>query len=139
MFRFGTGGAGFCISYPLVMRMRPYIKYSIVVNIINPLKIYLSKRELNQMENILKLPDDCAIGFIIEGLLGVNLTESQYFHSHLEYLGFLKQDLLQDQVTFSYSLHNNNLVGVAPSHSTQDLTRFLTIHCHLYPKDSICL
>lgn len=39
----------------------------------------------------ISLPDDCTIGYIVEALLGVSLTRSPLFHSHLENL-----DLVSD-------------------------------------------
>lgn len=39
----------------------------------------------------ISLPDDCTVGYIVEALLGVSLTRSPLFHSHLENL-----DLVSD-------------------------------------------
>lgn len=43
-----------------------------------------------------RLPDDCTVGYIVEGLLGARLLRSSLFHSHLENLRRLPPaDVLQ--------------------------------------------
>lgn len=37
----------------------------------------------------ISLPDDCTVGYIVEGLLSVSLIRSALFHSHLENLGLV--------------------------------------------------
>ena len=46
-FSFATGGAGFCISNGLMLRVELYIK------------------NLNNISDQIGLPDDCTIGFIV--------------------------------------------------------------------------
>lgn len=46
-----------------------------------------------------RLPDDCTIGYIIEGLLEVKMQHSNLFHSHLENLQILPQISLLQQVS----------------------------------------
>ena len=45
-----------------------------------------------------RLPDDCTVGYIVEGLLGAHLLHSPLFHSHLENLQRLPPDTLLQQV-----------------------------------------
>lgn len=45
-----------------------------------------------------RLPDDCTIGYIIEGLLEVKLLHSPLFHSHLENLQRLQGEAVLQQV-----------------------------------------
>lgn len=45
-----------------------------------------------------RLPDDCTIGYIIEGLLEVKLLHSPLFHSHLENLQRLQGESVLQQV-----------------------------------------
>lgn len=37
----------------------------------------------------ISLPDDCTVGYIVNALLGADLTRSPLFHSHLENLGLV--------------------------------------------------
>lgn len=52
---------------------------------------------MNTAEKI-RLPDDCTIGYIIESVLGVPLTRSSLFHSHLENLQLLSKSEVHKQV-----------------------------------------
>lgn len=45
-----------------------------------------------------RLPDDCTVGYIVEGLLGARLLPSSLFHSHLENLQRLPPDAVLRQV-----------------------------------------
>ncbi|KAF6735113.1 Beta-1,3-N-acetylglucosaminyltransferase radical fringe [Oryzias melastigma] len=81
-FWFATGGAGFCISRGLALKMSPWAS----------LGNFISTAEK------IRLPDDCTIGYIIEALLEVRLTHTHLFHSHLENLQKLPVDTALDQV-----------------------------------------
>nr|BAE89055.1 unnamed protein product [Macaca fascicularis] len=88
-----------------------------------------------------RLPDDCTVGYIVEGLLGARLLHSPLFHSHLENLQRLPPDTLLQQVTLSYGGPENphNVVNVAGGFSVQqDPTRFKSVHCLLYPDTDWC-
>lgn len=52
---------------------------------------------MNTAEKI-RLPDDCTVGYIIESVLGVPLTRSNLFHSHLENLQQVPQSDINKQV-----------------------------------------
>ncbi|XP_056406285.1 beta-1,3-N-acetylglucosaminyltransferase radical fringe [Hyla sarda] len=124
-FWFATGGAGFCISRGLALKMSPWASMG----------NFISTAEK------VRLPDDCTIGYIIEGLLEVKLQHSNLFHSHLENLQRLPHNSLLQQVTLSYGGPENrrNVVRVSGSFNLeQDPTRFKSVHCLLYPDTSWC-
>ncbi|XP_061032011.1 beta-1,3-N-acetylglucosaminyltransferase radical fringe isoform X1 [Eubalaena glacialis] len=109
-FWFATGGAGFCLSRGLALKMSPWAS----------LGSFMSTAER------VRLPDDCTVGYIVEGLLGARLLHSSLFHSHLESLQRLPPDTLLQQVTLSYGGPENphNVVNVAGGFSLQqDPTR----------------
>ncbi|CAM9251455.1 unnamed protein product [Lampetra planeri] len=124
-FWFATGGAGFCLSRPLVLRMRPWA----------------SDGEFVRTSERIRLPDDVTVGYIVEALLGGSLTASPLFHSHLETLPLLPAGRLTQQATLSYGVLDRKrnvitLPGPFPLHA--DPSRFLSLHCLLYPDTSWC-
>ncbi|KFU85953.1 Beta-1,3-N-acetylglucosaminyltransferase radical fringe, partial [Chaetura pelagica] len=124
-FWFATGGAGFCISRGLALKMSPWAS----------LGNFISTAER------VRLPDDCTIGYIIEGLLEVKLLHSPLFHSHLENLQRLQGESVLQQVTLSYGDPENkhNVVSVGGAFGLQqDPTRFKSVHCLLYPDTIWC-
>ncbi|XP_061083211.1 beta-1,3-N-acetylglucosaminyltransferase radical fringe [Conger conger] len=124
-FWFATGGAGFCISRGLALKMSPWAS----------LGNFISTAEK------IRLPDDCTIGYIIEGLLEVQMTHTRLFHSHLENLQRLPSETVLRQVTLSYGGYENrrNVVNVGGAFSlAEDPSRFKTVHCLLYPETSWC-
>lgn len=48
---------------------------------------------------LIRLPDDCTVGYIVECKLGVRLQPSPLFHSHLETLQLLGAAQLPEQVS----------------------------------------
>uniref|UniRef100_A0A2K5D1M9 O-fucosylpeptide 3-beta-N-acetylglucosaminyltransferase n=1 Tax=Aotus nancymaae TaxID=37293 RepID=A0A2K5D1M9_AOTNA len=124
-FWFATGGAGFCISRGLALKMSPWAS---------------GGHFMSTAERI-RLPDDCTIGYIVEALLGVPLIRSGLFHSHLENLQQVPTSELHEQVTLSYGMFENkrNAVHVKGPFSVEaDPSRFRSIHCHLYPDTPWC-
>ncbi|XP_008314826.1 beta-1,3-N-acetylglucosaminyltransferase lunatic fringe-like [Cynoglossus semilaevis] len=122
-FWFATGGAGFCLSRGLALKMKPWA----------------SDGSFMDTAQHIRLPDDCTVGYIVEALLGVELLRSALFHSHLENLGLVTD--IQNQVTLSYSTveNNENTVNVKGAFSTnEDPSRFRTVHCLLYPDTPWC-
>uniref|UniRef100_A0A1A7WZH6 Beta-1,3-N-acetylglucosaminyltransferase n=2 Tax=Iconisemion striatum TaxID=60296 RepID=A0A1A7WZH6_9TELE len=122
-FWFATGGAGFCLSRGLALKMEPWASDGAF---------------MTTAEHI-RLPDDCTVGYIVEAQLGVSLTRSALFHSHLESLGLVSD--IQNQVTLSYGTVENrrNTVNVkGPFSVNDDPTRFRSVHCLLYPDTSWC-
>lgn len=121
-FWFATGGAGFCLSRPLADKMAGLA----------------AEGRFTAVGDQMRLPDDVTMGYVVEQLAGVAMTRLDQFHSHLEPLRLVTN--LADQISFSYSEGGQqpNLVEVEGLSLDQDPTRFLTIHCTLYPGTSWC-
>uniref|UniRef100_A0A1A8BLY5 Beta-1,3-N-acetylglucosaminyltransferase n=1 Tax=Nothobranchius kadleci TaxID=1051664 RepID=A0A1A8BLY5_NOTKA len=122
-FWFATGGAGFCLSRGLALKMKPWA----------------SDGAFMATAEHIRLPDDCTVGYIVEAQLGVSLTRSALFHSHLENLGLVSD--IKNQVTLSYGTveSRRNTVNLKGSFSANDdPTRFRSVHCLLYPDTSWC-
>ncbi|KAF0763619.1 fringe glycosyltransferase, partial [Aphis craccivora] len=112
-FWFATGGAGFCLSRALVLKMAPIS----------------GNGKLMAIGDRIGLPDDVSVGYVIEHLLKIQLTRVEQFHSHLEPMRLIKKDLFNEQLTFSYSLDNDpNTVDVDGFNEITDPTRFLSLH-----------
>ncbi|XP_037544694.1 beta-1,3-N-acetylglucosaminyltransferase lunatic fringe [Nematolebias whitei] len=124
-FWFATGGAGFCVSRGLALKMSPWAS---------------GGHFMNTAEKI-RLPDDCTIGYIIESVLGVPLTRSNLFHSHLENLQQVSRPELHKQITLSYGMFENksNIINLKGAFSVEeDPSRFKSVHCLLYPDTPWC-
>ncbi|XP_059480557.1 fringe glycosyltransferase [Neocloeon triangulifer] len=123
-FWFATGGAGFCISRALALKMSPAAS---------------GGRFISVCEKI-RLPDDVTIGYIIEHLLKKKLTFTPEFHSHLEPMKFIQQRHLPEQITFSYSGQgkDQNVLKIEGLDPRIDPTRFMSLHCYLFPHYSFC-
>ncbi|XP_074866870.1 beta-1,3-N-acetylglucosaminyltransferase lunatic fringe [Carettochelys insculpta] len=124
-FWFATGGAGFCISRGLALKMSPWAS---------------GGHFMSTAEKI-RLPDDCTIGYIIESVLGVKLIRSNLFHSHLENLHQVPKTEIHKQVTLSYGMFENqrNSIHMKGAFSVdEDPSRFRSIHCLLYPDTPWC-
>uniref|UniRef100_A0A8C3NUH2 O-fucosylpeptide 3-beta-N-acetylglucosaminyltransferase n=1 Tax=Geospiza parvula TaxID=87175 RepID=A0A8C3NUH2_GEOPR len=126
-FWFATGGAGFCISRKLARKMMPWA----------------SGRNFLSTSELIRLPDDCTVGYIIECKVGGQLIPNALFHSHLENLQLIPTSQLMQQVTLSYGVFENNLnvIELSGPFSPQEdpSSRFRSLHCHLYPNTSWCL
>lgn len=81
-FLFATGGAGFCISRALALKMMPLA----------------SNGKFVAIGDKIRFPDDVTLGFIIEHLLKVPLTVVNPFHSHLERMDNIDVESFRDQV-----------------------------------------
>lgn len=124
-FWFATGGAGFCVSRALAMKMLPIAGNGRFVEI----------------GDKIRFPDDVTMGFIIEYLLNIPLTVVDAFHSHLEPMEFIKQEKFQEQVSFSYARMRNewNVVKIDGGLDLKtDPQRFYSLHCLLFPNFSFC-
>ncbi|CAK7303320.1 Beta-1,3-N-acetylglucosaminyltransferase lunatic fringe [Vulpes lagopus] len=124
-FWFATGGAGFCISRGLALKMSPWA----------------SRGHFMSTAERIRLPDDCTVGYIVEALLGVPLIRSGLFHSHLENLQQVPVSELREQVTLSYGMFENKRNAIhmkGPFSVEADPSRFRSIHCHLYPDTPWC-
>ena len=122
-FWFATGGAGFCISRGLAEKMRPFVVDG----------------QFQELSNTIRLPDDVTMGYLMEILLEIPLTQVSLFHSHLEPLRTIKD--IKKQITFSYSKYEDtsedNVVEFEDDVSDNNLidndpTRFYKIHCKLF-------
>ncbi|KAF2982837.1 hypothetical protein EK904_008864 [Melospiza melodia maxima] len=99
-FWFATGGAGFCISRGLALKMSPWAS----------LGNFISTAER------VRLPDDCTIGYIIEGLLEVTLSygDPENKHNVVSVGGVfgLQQDPTRSlDVNFGAVLHVSQIVA----------------------------
>ncbi|XP_023685761.1 beta-1,3-N-acetylglucosaminyltransferase lunatic fringe [Paramormyrops kingsleyae] len=124
-FWFATGGAGFCLSKGLALKMSPWAS---------------GGHFMNTAEKI-RLPDDCTVGYIVESVLGVGLIRSSLFHSHLENLQQVPKSELHKQVTLSYGMFENkkNIININGDFSVEeDPSRFKSVHCLLYPDTPWC-
>ncbi|XP_026069258.1 beta-1,3-N-acetylglucosaminyltransferase lunatic fringe-like [Carassius auratus] len=124
-FWFATGGAGFCVSRGLALKMSPWAS---------------GGHFMNTAEKI-RLPDDCTIGYIIESVLGVPLTRSSLFHSHLENLQQVSKSEVHKQITLSYGMFENkrNIINMKGAFSVEeDPSRFKSVHCLVYPDTPWC-
>ena len=86
----------------------------------------------------MRLPDDVTMGYVIDHLVKVRMTVVDEFHSHLEPLRFVRD--LQNQISFSYGNYGSemNTVEVEGFNEDEDKTRFLSLHCQLFPNFSWC-
>ncbi|XP_031204667.1 beta-1,3-N-acetylglucosaminyltransferase manic fringe isoform X2 [Mastomys coucha] len=124
-FWFATGGAGFCINRQLALKMVPWASGSRFVD----------------TSSLIRLPDDCTVGYIIECKLGRRLQPSPLFHSHLETLQLLGAAELLEQVTLSYGVFEGKLNIIklpGPFSHEEDPSRFRSLHCLLYPDTPWC-
>ncbi|XP_050439548.1 fringe glycosyltransferase [Adelges cooleyi] len=122
-FWFATGGAGFCLSRALVLKMAPIS----------------GNGKLMAIGDRIGLPDDVSVGYVIEHLLKIPLTRVEQFHSHLEPMRLIKKEMFGEQLTFSYSLDNEpNTVDIEGFSEIYDPTRFISLHCFLFPEFSGC-
>ena len=72
-FHFATGGAGWCLSRPLLVEMERLLR----------------RQTFRSISSETRLPDDMTVGFIVEVLLGVEMIEDTRFNSHLNHLASL--------------------------------------------------
>ncbi|XP_018376065.1 PREDICTED: fringe glycosyltransferase [Trachymyrmex cornetzi] len=124
-FWFATGGAGFCISRALALKMTPVAGGGKFITV----------------GDRIRLPDDVTMGYIIEYLLKKQLTVVEQFHSHLEPMKFLSKDTFHEQVSFSYSKGPRdewNILKIDGFDMKDDPKRFKSIHCHLFPHIPYC-
>lgn len=78
-----------------------------------------------------RLPDDCTIGYIIEGLLEVKLLHSPLFHSHLENLQRLQGESVLQQVGLS-------LMSCSCNYTSIGSESLHTLSTHSLAKKDVC-
>lgn len=129
-FYFATGAA-YCISSVLMTEVEPYLR----------------GKAFEETGEKLRLTDDMVIGFVIDAILGYNLTVVPAMNSHLNSLRSIRPKNLKSQVTISYGKFTStnrpvtqNRVSIPDATFTEeeDSTRFLSYHCLLYPDTSWC-
>ena len=91
-FYFGTGGAGWCVSRPLLLQMERI----------------LMEKSFTSISSSIGLPDDVTIGFIIDQVVGVELNNETKFNSHLNHLASIDP---QRQVRLFYISRNSLSLG----------------------------
>jgi len=124
-FWFATGGAGFCLSRTLALRMLPFA----------------GGGKFESVGDKIRLPDDVTMGYIAEHVLRTPLTVIKEFHSHLEPQRFLSRERdFDDHISFSYSKYKDemNVVEIEGFSEQEDPTRFMSLHCKLFPNFSWC-
>ncbi|KAL3981486.1 Fringe-like family protein [Acanthocheilonema viteae] len=121
-FWFATGGAGFCLSKSLLSKMSSYVRNG----------------GFEELGELLRLPDDVSLGYLIEHLLKVKLTVLDKFHSHLEDLEEINKNDIHKQISFSAGGRPKiakNVVSVPEEYIVEDdPQRFRSLHCFLYRK-----
>merc|ERR1719367_816782 len=117
-FWFATGGAGFCLSRALAVKLMPFI----------------GGGKFESIGNKIRLPDDVTMGYAVEHLLQVPLTVVKEFHSHMEPQRLLpNDDSLSDGISFSYSSQDDqpdqsNVLNINQGFSVdEDPTRFKSL------------
>lgn len=132
-YYFATGAA-YCISKELMREIEPYVRGD----------------KLVEIAQALGTPDDMAIGFVIESILGYNLTVVPTMYSHLNLLSRISQQDLPKQITISYGervqvresqkVTVKNIIKFPDGifSEIEDPTRFLSYHCLLHPTISWC-
>ncbi|OWK58909.1 Beta-1,3-N-acetylglucosaminyltransferase manic fringe [Lonchura striata] len=145
-FWFATGGAGFCISRRLARKMVPWARWlptsAPTLFLTHAALLSSSGRNFVSTSELIHLPDDCTVGYIIECKVGGQLIPNSLFHSHLENLQLIPTSQLMQQVTLSYGVFENKLNVIelsGPFSAQEDPSRFRSLHCHLYPDTSWCL
>ena len=63
------------------------------------MSLFLSGSHFMDTSALIRLPDDCTVGYIIECKLGGHLQSCPLFHSHLETLQLLEAAQLPEQVS----------------------------------------
>lgn len=126
-FRFGTGGAGVCLSRAVVEGLEE--EGGLVSG-------------FQEVGDTIRLPDDVTLGYLVETVAAVPLTTLPGLHSHLEPLARLEGEALAELLTASYSVHeesgerNTLQLGQDP---TADPTAFLALHRNLHPETVLSL
>nr|XP_009861593.1 fringe isoform X1 [Ciona intestinalis]XP_018671456.1 fringe isoform X1 [Ciona intestinalis] len=126
IYQFAHGGAGCCISRPLALKMQPWC----------------GREKLVETTEDVGRHEDCTLGFIITNRLKIDLTLTDLLHSTRESLRDLNPGTLHEQVSIGQGPGNTVNLDQAKnakifSHDV-DPTRFITLHCFLYPTSSIC-
>lgn len=147
-FWFATGGAGFCVSRALALKMMPIAASGKFVAIGDKIRFpddvtmgFLIGKLVQHCSHIATNANAFCFFFSTEHILKVPLTVIDAFHSHLEPMEFIRPETFHDQVSFSYARMRNewNVVKVDGGFDLKtDPKRIYSLHCYLYPFFSIC-
>lgn len=124
-FWFATGGAGFCLSKALALKMMPVAGGGKFMTIADEIGY----------------PDDVSMGYIIEHLMDTKLVVIPEFRSHLETMKHIRPEEFKKQISFGYFGLNSpdvNVIQIDGFSVTADPTRFYSLHCLLFPNAAIC-
>ena len=69
--------------------------------------VYFSGSRFERTSAIIRLPDDCTVGFIVEKRLGISMVHCPLFHSHLENLLLVNQRSIPHQVVTGTHTHGH--------------------------------
>ncbi|KAK7873291.1 hypothetical protein R5R35_011356 [Gryllus longicercus] len=121
-FSFASSDSGFCLSRALALEMMPVA----------------GRGKFASICKTMGMSYDVTLGYVIEHLLNTSLTVIDKFHSHREAMKLIEIETLYEHITFSYSNDKINVVNLDGFDVEMDPTRFLTIHCYLFPNFSFC-
>ena len=116
-------GASLCISKKAAEMMQPWTVDNTFMKVAQELGV----------------PDDVTMGFILNAMLGINLTQWDSMRHPYERLPSIEEGLLQ-QVSIVYNPHNvvNINSSLARFSETADPTRFHSLHCLIKPDIFYC-
>lgn len=120
---FATGGAGLCISRSLARRMFPVA----------------GRGGFRRLCRTVGASDDVCVGLIVQYVTlkkPVRLTQVKEFHSHIEPLKKIPVREIRNQISFSYK--SGNILNIPALGTFDDPSRFLSLHCKLYPYIDYC-
>ncbi|XP_065898656.1 beta-1,3-N-acetylglucosaminyltransferase lunatic fringe-like [Dysidea avara] len=124
-FRYATG-AVYCISQALMMEAK---------------KFFDGHGAIHKMHEVIDLPDDMVVGFVIGMVLGYNVTDISGMNSQYDDVSSSSLQELSNYITVSSSISSvHSLTQFRLKSLSNDITWswFMTFHCLLYPSVSWC-
>ncbi|XP_031351344.1 fringe glycosyltransferase-like isoform X2 [Photinus pyralis] len=118
-FWFGTGGAGVCISRPLVTKMKPFTIGD----------------QFMRTCDLVAIGDDATMGYILHAQ-NISLTVIDRFHSHYEQFKCIPRETIEKEIVLSYK--GENILEIEGFDLETDPTRFMSLHCVLFPNADLC-
>ncbi|XP_031351964.1 fringe glycosyltransferase-like [Photinus pyralis] len=116
---FGTGGAGICISRPLVTKMKPFT---------------IGDQFMRTCYAVIN-GDDVTVAYIAH-LQNISLTVIDKFHSHFEKFKSFPRETIEDEIVLSYK--GPNILDIEGFDLITDPTRLMSLHCILFPNADLC-
>ncbi|XP_065903066.1 beta-1,3-N-acetylglucosaminyltransferase manic fringe-like [Dysidea avara] len=123
-YQYATG-ASYCLSYALMMKGKDFFN---------------GIEELTSTCELAGNTDDIAIGFIIEVILGYNLTDTEYMFNQYDELDDFSIEQISKFLTVSFYVKKGKTIHAVPLQYNipGDRSRFMAYHCLLYPSVSWC-